>query len=248
MDVQAGLSVIERAVVGRLDRLGLPKGASVLDAPCGSGALAATLRRAGYDVWGADVVSDARALLGERFLQADFGAGIPIRDGRMDAVAAVEGIEHLENPYAFLREIHRILRPGGRLILTTPNTTSIRSRVRFWGSGFYSQDPRPLNEDRRTPLHHISLETFPELRYALHATGFHVVDVGHTHIKPVSAVYSIFAPWMAVYTTIAFRKERDPGQRVRNREIRRTLLSRSLLYGENLMIVAEREPISGGRV
>jgi len=240
MDAQSRLSVIERAVLGRLDRLRLPKGASVLDAPCGSGALAAALRDAGYDAWGTDVVPAARAAIGDKFLQANLGAGIPIADGSMDVVVAVEGIEHLENRHAFLREIHRVLRPGGHLILTTPNTTSIRSRVRFFGSGFYNQDPRPLNEAARTPLHHISLATFPEIRYALHASGLRLIDVGHTHIKPVSAVYLVFVPWMAAYTAVAFRKERDPGQRARNREIRRALLSRSLLLGENLMIVAQR--------
>jgi len=240
MEPPSTLSVIERAVLARLDRLGLRQGASVLDAPCGSGALAAALREAGYDAWGADLVPAARHLLRDRFLQADLGAGIPCPDESMDGVLTVEGIEHLENPYAFLREIRRVLRPGGYCILTTPNTASIRSRVRFFGSGFYNQDPRPLNETARNPLHHISLKTFPEVRYAVHTAGLRLVDVGHTHIKPVSVLYAVWIPWIAVYTGVAFRKERDPEQRARNREIRTALVSASLLFGENLMLVARR--------
>jgi SAM-dependent methyltransferase len=234
------LSIIERSVLARVARLGLPQGARVLDAPCGHGALVAALQEARYQAFGTDVVPLAADLLGDAFLPADLGAGIPVADASMDLVLAVEGIEHLENPSAFLREIHRVLRPGGFCIVTTPNTVSIRSRVRFLGSGFYNQDPRPLNESARHPLHHISLKTFSDLRYALETSGLSLVDAGHTHIKPISFVYAVFHPWIAVYTKLAFRKEKDAAQRARNEEIHRALLSRSLLFGENVMIVARK--------
>jgi SAM-dependent methyltransferase len=221
--------------------LPVPAGARILDAPCGGGALVAALVDTGYDAFGADVVPAARGLLGGRFLPADFGAGLPAADASMDVVLAVEGIEHLENPYAFLREIHRVLRPGGLCIITTPNTVSIRSRARFFGSGFYNQDPRPLDESAHHPLHHISLKTFAELRYALQTSGLTLVSVGHTHIKAISVLYGVFLPWMAVYTSMAFRKEKSAAQRVRNRQIFRAMLSPSLLFGENVLIVARRQ-------
>ena len=59
-----------------------------------------------------------------------------------------------------------------------------------------------------------------------------------THTKPVSWPYAVLAPWMYLYTLAAFRKEKDPAQRERNRTIRRTLFSRALLFGENLMLIA----------
>ena len=133
-----------------------------------------------------------------------------------------------------------MLKPGGTLLLTTPNIVSLRSRVRFRGSGFFNQDPRPLRESTRHPLHHIGLMTFPDLRYALHTSGFRIADVAHTHIKPVSYLYAVLVPWAWIYTTIAFRKERDATQRAANHEIRRALFSRSLLYGENVMVTARR--------
>jgi 2-polyprenyl-3-methyl-5-hydroxy-6-metoxy-1,4-benzoquinol methylase len=240
-DGRPALSVIERAVLERLRRLPVPRGARVLDAPCGSGSLTLALLDAGFDACGADVDPAAGGRLGEKFHAADLGAGIPCADGSVDLVLSVEGIEHLENPFAFLREVHRVLRPGGRLLLTTPNTLSLRSRVRFLGSGFYHQDPRPLNETARHPLHHVSLRTLPELRYALHTAGLALIDVGHTHIKPVSFLYAIYAPWTAMYTATAFRKEKDDAQRSRNREILRTLRSPSVLFGENLLVVARRD-------
>lgn len=239
METTLELSVIERAVLARIGRLPIAPGARVLDAPCGSGALVSVLQAAGHDAYGTDVVS-AAARLGERFLLADLGAGIPAADESFDLVLSVEGVEHLENPYAFLREIRRVLRPGGHCIVTTPNTVSIRSRVRFLGSGFFNQDPRPLNEAARHPLHHISLKTFSELRYALHTSGLALLEVGCTHTKPVSVLYSVWYPLMAVYTRLAFRKEKNPEQRSRNVEIRRALLSPSLLFGENVMLIAQK--------
>ena len=136
--------------------------------------------------------------------------------------------------------MHRILKPGGSLLLTTPNITALRSRVRFFGSGFFGRDARPLNEAARHPLHHIGLATFPELRYELHVSGFRLSEVRHTHIKPVSYLYSIYLPWIWLYTLMAFRKEKDPAQRERNKEIRRTLHSFSLLFGEGLMLIARK--------
>ena len=109
---------------------------------------------------------------------------------------------------------------------------------RFFGSGFYHRDSRPLNEARRLPLHHIGLATFADWRYALHTSGFSLSTVAATHIKPVSWPYAAFVPWMYLYTLLAFRKEKDPAQRERNRTIRRTLFSRELLFGENLLLVA----------
>lgn len=236
------LTVIQEAVLREIPRLNLPPGARVLDAPCGASAsLALALTSKGFTVTGTDLDDTASPILKDAFAKADLNAPLPWADAAFDAVISTEGIEHLENHFAFFRECWRILRPGGLLIVTTPNITALRSRVRFFGSGFFGRDARPLNESSRHPLHHISLATFPELRYELHISGFRLLDVRHTHIKPISYLYAIYAPWMWLYTRIAFRKEKDATQRVRNREILGALSSHSLLFGECLMLIAKRQ-------
>jgi len=235
------LTIVQRAVLQRLPALGLPSGARVLDAPCGgTAALTLALLERGFDTVGADVDPEAEARLGKVFARANLDAPFPWPDRSFDVAFSTEGIEHLENHFSFLREMSRILKPGGVLVLTTPNITALRSRMRFFGSGFFGRDGRPLNEASRRPLHHIGLATFPELRYELHTCGFRLIDVRHTHIKPISYLYAIYAPWMWLYTRMAFRKEKDPAQRKRNQEILATLLSPSVLLGECLMLISRK--------
>jgi SAM-dependent methyltransferase len=234
------LSVIQRAALRCFDTLGLARGARILDAPCGDGSLAATLRDAGHDAYGVDINGGGAALLGATYRDADLNAPLPFDTGAFDVVFSIEGIEHLTDRYRYVRELHRVLTPGGTLILTTPNIVNVRSRVRFFGSGFYHRDSRPLREAAPTPFHHIGLATFADLRYTLHTSGFRLTSVGHTHIKPVSYLYGWLVPWMWCYTRVAFRKEKDTAQRRANREIRSALFSQSVLFGENLLLAANR--------
>jgi SAM-dependent methyltransferase len=235
------LTLIQKAVLDRVPALGLPPGTRVLDAPCGGAAgLTLALIEKGFHAIGADVDPEAEARLGNAFAKVNLDAALPWPDQTFDAVFSTEGIEHLENHFSFLREMCRVLKPGGLLVLTTPNITALRSRVRFFGSGFFGRDSRPLNESARHPLHHIGLATLPELRYELHMSGFRLMEVRHTHIKPVSYLYAIYAPWMWLYTRLAFRKEKDAAQRARNKEILATMMSPSVIFGECLLLVARK--------
>ncbi len=82
---------------------------------------------------------------------------LPWADGSFDAVVSIEVIEHVEDQFAFLRELARIARPGARVIVTTPNVLSLSSRVRTLLWGFPELfDPLPLgNGDARLLSGHI---------------------------------------------------------------------------------------------
>jgi len=212
----------------------------VLDVPCGEGAFLARVRALGRDGHGADLESRLR-VAGVPFVAADMNAALPFTDAAFDAVVSLDGIEHLERPFDFVRECGRVLAPGGVLILSTPNVSALRSRWRWLWTGFHNKGKTPLDETGPTPWHHVNLMAFPELRYALHRNGFRISAIRTNRIKLVSWLYLPLWPVAAVATAAAFRRwERDPAQRRRNAEIWRQLLRPAVAFGETLILKAKR--------
>jgi SAM-dependent methyltransferase len=130
IQIHAAAGVHEYAL--RLLERSQPKPARVLDAGCGSGALATRLAGAGYDVLASDFeISDYAG--SAPVCQWDIaGQDVPAAlSGAFDVACAVEVLEHVENPLQALRNLHRVLRPRGLLIVSTPNTGHPRSRLKF---------------------------------------------------------------------------------------------------------------------
>jgi SAM-dependent methyltransferase len=100
-------------------------GARVLDAGCGAGSGSALLAAAhavvhAVDSSHADVVLSREICPDVKAVTADV-CRLPYRDGRFDLVVSSHVLEHLTDPEAYLWEIRRVLAPGGRLWLVTPN-------------------------------------------------------------------------------------------------------------------------------
>jgi len=75
------------------------------------------------------------------------GGRLPFEDDSLDAAISIEVIEHVENQFEFLRELMRVVKPGGLVVVTTPNTLNANSRVRALTWGFpLLFDPLPLDE------------------------------------------------------------------------------------------------------
>lgn len=103
--------------------------ASTLDIGCGRGFLLSHLAGAGLrGLTGMDVYDDVAS---EHFAyaQGDVTQRLPFEDASFDCVVAGEIIEHVPNPDNLLREIRRVLRPGGTLVISTPNMVSWANRV-----------------------------------------------------------------------------------------------------------------------
>lgn len=111
-------------MLGRLlDRLDLPARARVLDVGCGTGANASVLSSGGRRVAGVDVAALAlslgRADSHTTRLRAD-GRALPFLDQAFDLVCALDVLEHLDDDAATARELRRVLRPGGVLVVFVP--------------------------------------------------------------------------------------------------------------------------------
>jgi 2-polyprenyl-3-methyl-5-hydroxy-6-metoxy-1,4-benzoquinol methylase len=99
-----------------------------LDVGCGTGQLWSHVRDGFRGYVGIDAVRFDSFPAGLEFIEADLeGGALPLPDHYADTVAAVEVIEHLENPRAFVRELTRLVKPGGWVIVTTPNNLSALS-------------------------------------------------------------------------------------------------------------------------
>lgn len=113
---------------------------TVLDAPCGDGWLGQALKIAnsGITLDGADLWGFPPAGGGYRnIIERDLNKPMPEMH-RYDAVTCCEAIHSLSNPGCALTSFANNLRPGGTVIITTPNTWYMRSRLQFFLRGFHS--------------------------------------------------------------------------------------------------------------
>ena len=104
---------------------------TVLDVGCATGALLAVLRDRGWQVTGVEISPSGD--------YARLNRNIPVQsasleechfpDGSFDLAHASHLIEHLNNPASFIGEAWRVLRPGARLLLTTPNIDGFQARL-----------------------------------------------------------------------------------------------------------------------
>lgn len=110
------LAIIERYVALR--------GRRVLDLGCGIGQYVRAMERHGADAHGCDIepprLREARAA-GTPGLVAAAGEHLPFRDGAFDVVVLNEVIEHVADDRATMREVGRVLAPGGTAVLYAPN-------------------------------------------------------------------------------------------------------------------------------
>jgi SAM-dependent methyltransferase len=162
-------SWLERRSVSALwDDLAPPR--RVLDVGCASGELLETIRQAGNtNVSGVEPDADAAQRARERGIDVHTGTieGAALPDASIDTAILSHTLEHVPDPLETLREVQRVLRPGGALILWLPNADSIEARLlRGYWIGYDA--PR-----------HLTTFSVATLTFALHQAGFMVTSVTH---------------------------------------------------------------------
>ncbi len=126
-------------------------GKSLLDVSCKEGDILQALKPRGFLLRGTNFEPEGPSLDG---IPIDYGVDLlkrlPYNDASFDVVLLIEVVEHLENHRIALSELARILKPGGVLILTTPNIMRLNSRFHFFWSGYHKTKRRFIPFD--TPL------------------------------------------------------------------------------------------------
>jgi 2-polyprenyl-3-methyl-5-hydroxy-6-metoxy-1,4-benzoquinol methylase len=114
----------------------------LLDVGCGDGSYLAQMREYGWDVTGQEIdpaaAATARTRRGIDVVGEPLGA-LASRTPGFDVVTGSHVLEHVVDPRAFLAEAVSCLRPGGRLVMVTPNGASLGHRV--FGDEWFSLDP-----------------------------------------------------------------------------------------------------------
>jgi len=145
--------------------------ATVLDVGCGEGYGAARFAGAAGRVVGVDYDAGTVAHAATRYRTARFVRGnlaaLPVRSASVDVLATLQVIEHVWDHAQFVGECRRVLRPGGRLLVTTPN------RLTF----------SPGRDTPDNPFHTHEF-TAAELRELLSRAGFVDLDVRGLHAGP----------------------------------------------------------------
>ena len=216
---------------------GEPKGA-VLDVPAGSGALAIRLRETGHKVWCCDINPSHFRVHDLAIDRGDLNHTLPYTDGFFDYVVCLDGIEHTENPSNAIREFWRILKRGGKLILSTPNFLNIERRLRFVLTGSHSKIP--THESIREiwggdlSMAHLSPLGYPLLKFMMEHYGFQILRVGTDRNKP-RMKWLLPAVWLVRLCGLFSSKERWKTYRLSE-----TLSQEIILGGNTLIVVAEK--------
>lgn len=153
--------------------VGNGKPGRLLEVGCGSGRFLNRMRDAGWTVQGIDFDPGAAAHVERKYgIHVSVGslADMHFPDAAYDVVAMSQVIEHVHDPLALLKQCHRVLRPGGRLVITTPNALSLAHRL-------YGRCWRGLE-----PPRHLHVFTPTALERSARAGGF-----GQLQLRTLSA-------------------------------------------------------------
>lgn len=173
------------------DRIAADRPGRLLDWGCGLGQITSLLRERGVDAHAFDYRAIAEAP-GEEPLErypeivctfSPEPVALPYEDGSFDSVLSCGVLEHVSDPDGSLAELHRVLRPGGRLyVIKLPNRTSwlewIAKRIGLYYHG---------------QLEHDTLWSVPEARAAVAHAGFQVTDARLANMLPLTIEHPLAA-------------------------------------------------------
>ncbi len=213
----------------------------VLDLGCGDGDYAYHLQQMGFDVLAGDMdVGRFRYKDRIRFQKCNITEKLPFSDKSFDFIVLAEVIEHLKNPYSVVKELMRVLRPKGRMVLSTPNILNLKSRVRFLVEGcweYFREIPLEHSQNPKEVIWnlHVIPWRYHDLEYLLHDNGLEIESVSTSKYEGWG--WAFLVPLLRLQLWLKQKRSRRTGG-VDCSRINRILLSKGMLFGEHLVLKA----------
>lgn len=233
------------------------QGQVVVDIPAGRGVTARLLRQRGAQVEAYDLFPEFFDVPELRCRPADLERPLPIADAHADYVVCQEGIEHLANPYLPLCEFNRILKSGGRLILTTPSISHLRARLSHFLLESEIYNRLPANEadsvwfanNGQVYFGHLFLIGIQKLRTLASLAGFRLVHLHPVKVSPTSLLLApIGYPLLILASLYAYLRgirrltpDAKAEMKPRLREIVKLNLHPTVLLGKHLFLEFEKQ-------
>lgn len=240
-----GLSTpsIVRAVVGKIRELRPHLQGDYLDVGAGNGELIdRVMREFKVKVQACDYRDDLMTIGELKVEVVDLNQEpLPYPNESFDLVTCTEVIEHLEDHRSAVREMERVLRPGGVLVVSTPNILNLRSRLRYLFFGFFNMfGPLRLGDDRHHSTHgHINPVGYFYLAHALHTAGFRDISVSVDKLQRRSW-FALALLWLPLRFSIAIamKKERTKYHTLdqANEPFVQTMNTTDLLLGRTIIV------------
>lgn len=217
----------------------------ILDLGAGEGVLSEKLLSGGYNVTACDGIPEQFKLTEIICQKVDLNKDFPFNNSEFDVVILGDVIEHLENPWHAIRESYRVLKPDGKLIISTPNILSIMARIHFLIHGefwLFYQDKRPFP--------HITPLSYPLLEKILTTCGFKISRIlsNVPFIKECTELERKNAEWYQCKKPKIFSITNIIGMLIRFKVKlskyvykNETLLNDTLFYGDGIIIEALKE-------
>ncbi len=173
----------------------------VLDCGAGHGAFTKELYEEGYDVSACDLFPEIFHYDKVECKKADVTESLPFEDNSFDAIVAMEIMEHIQDHEVFFAECHRILKPGGSVYISTPNILSLKSRSRFFFTGFFYSF-KPLEIRNYDGLQHVASLTLDQYDYLAVKKGFNRAEYAFDKRQTTSVLMMVLYPFLWLMSKI----------------------------------------------